>query len=78
MGETKERNGEIMPKITLKAARVNAGLSQKEVAERMEVAQSTIRNWENGHTDPKLPQFMMLCQLYNVSCDNIFFEHKIS
>ena len=67
-----------MPKITLKAARVNAGLSQKEVAERMEVAQSTIRNWENGHTHPKLPQFMMLCQLYNVSCDNIFLNIKLA
>lgn len=67
-----------MSKITLKAARVNAGLSQKEVAEKLEVAQSTLRNWENGSTCPKLPQFMMLCRLYDVSCDNIFFEQKIS
>lgn len=67
-----------MPKITLKAARVNAGLTQKEAAEKIGVAQSTLRNWENGSTDPKLAQFMMMCQLYNVSCDNIFFEEKIS
>ena len=51
---------------------------EKKVAEKLEVAQSTLRNWENGHTDPKLPQFMMLCRLYDVSCDNIFFEQKIS
>ena len=67
-----------MPKITLKAARVNAGLTQEEAAKRMHIAQSTLRNWENGNTDPKLSQFMMLCQLYGVSCDNIFFNNQIS
>ena len=67
-----------MPKITLKAARVNAGLSQEEVAERLHVSRSTLRSWESGNTDPKISQFMMLCQLYGVSCDNIFFENKIS
>lgn len=67
-----------MGKITLKAARVNAGLTQEEAAEKMHVSRSTLRSWENGHTDPKLSQFMMLCQLYGVSCDYIFFENKIS
>lgn len=67
-----------MAKITLKAARVNAGLTQKEAAEKLGVAQSTLRNWENGSTDPKLPQFMALCRIYDVGCDNIFFEEKIS
>lgn len=67
-----------MGKITLKAARVNAGMSQREVAEELHVAQTTVRNWENGKTDPKLGQFMKMCSLYKVSSDSIFFDREIS
>lgn len=63
-----------MSKITLKAARVNAGLTQEDVAEKMGVAVTTVRNWEKGNTDPKLSQFVMLCEIYGVSYDSIFFE----
>lgn len=64
-----------MPKITLKAARVNAGLTQQEVANQLDVALSTVRNWENGTTTPKLAYFVKLCQLYNMPMDGIFFEN---
>lgn len=67
-----------MPKITMKAARVNAGLTQAEAANRIGVAQSTLKNWENGATCPKIPYFMKLCKVYDVPCDSIFFEDKIS
>ena len=62
-----------MAKITLKAARVNVGLTQAEAAEKLGVASSTIRNWEKGCSFPKPPQIMKLCELYGVSYDNIFF-----
>ena len=64
-----------MPKITLKAARVNAGLTQQEVANELNVALSTVRNWETGTTMPKLSYFVKLCQLYNMPMDGIFFEN---
>ena len=67
-----------MDKITLKAARVNAGLTQEAVAKELNVAQTTVRNWESGVTEPKLTQFVELCRIYNVSCDSIFFATKIS
>lgn len=35
-------------KISLAAARVNAGLTQDEVAKRMHVSKTTILNWEKG------------------------------
>ena len=63
-----------MSKISLKAARVNANLSQGEAAEHVGVATSTLRNWENGITYPDAVQFMTLCNLYGVSCDNIFLK----
>ena len=62
-----------MPKITLKAARVNAGLTQNEAATEIGVAVSTLKNWESGKTFPKQPQIEAMCQLYGISYDILFF-----
>ncbi len=63
-----------MPKISLKAARVNAQLSQQEAADRIGVAVSTLRNWEAGKTYPKQPQIEKLCDVYGISFDILFFR----
>lgn len=63
-----------MGKIKLSAARVNAGLTQAEVAKELGVAPSTVRNWENGKTYPKQPAIERMCELYGVSYDNIAFN----
>lgn len=62
-----------MPRITLKAARVNANLSQSEAAEKLNIATSTLRRWEKGKTFPKQNQIVQLCNLYNVDFNHIFF-----
>ena len=51
-------------KITLKAARINAGLSQSEAAEKMGVNVMTVSNWETGKTVPDVEDFKHLCELY--------------
>ena len=53
-------------KISLKAARVNAGLTQSEVAEKMGRIKQTIGKWESGKTEPKAGELAALCELYNV------------
>lgn len=63
-----------MPQITLKAARVNAGLTQSEVAEKLKISTGTLKNWERGKTFPKQPQIEALCELYGVTYDNLFFN----
>ena len=63
-----------MPQITLKAARVNAGLTQSEVAEKLKISTGTLKNWERGKTFPKQPQIEALCELYRVTYDNLFFN----
>lgn len=63
-----------MPQITLKAARVNAGLTQSEVADKLNISVGTLKNWERGKTFPKQPQIEALCELYNVSYDDLFFN----
>lgn len=62
-----------MPKISLKAARVNAGLTQTESAERIGVSVSTIKNWEAGKSFPNQPMIEKICEIYGVSYDYIKF-----
>lgn len=40
----------------LREARIGAGLSQSAMAERLEVTQQTVTNWETGRTKPKEKQ----------------------
>ena len=67
-----------MPKMTLKALRINAGLTQKEVADRLGKSNKTISNWENGISFPEPKDIDALCELYNVSYDHINFLHADS
>lgn len=62
-----------MLKISLKAARTNIGLTQKEVAEKLEVSNGTVCNWENGVSYPNAEQIEKICALYGLSYDSINF-----
>lgn len=58
--------------ISLAAARVNAGMTQQDVAEKMHISKQTIVNWEKGKIAPGIPQLEMMSRLYNIPIDNIF------
>lgn len=60
-------------KITMAAARVNAGLKQKEAAKKIGVTVTTIRNWEKGTTSPKYKQKEAIESAYSIPLDNIKF-----
>ena len=62
-----------MSKITLKAARVNSGLSQKEAAKQLGVAQSTLYKWENGKNKPNVKYLSRIENLFNLPISNIIF-----
>lgn len=62
-----------MAKISLKAARVNAGFSQKEAAILLQISNKTLSNWENGDTFPSAKKIECLCDLYKVSYNDIIF-----
>lgn len=63
-------------KISLKAARVNKGLSQKEAAEAIHVDRGTIIRWENGKSYPDGLKLIELCRLYEIPLDNIFLKQQ--
>ena len=64
------------PKMTLKAARVNAGLSQIEAANKIGVTRETLGNWERGKSYPNALNIKQLEVIYSVKYDNIIFLPK--
>ena len=48
------------------ACRVNAGYTQREVAEKLGVVECTIISWEAGTTAPKMENAQKLSELYGI------------
>lgn len=61
-----------MTRITLEAARVNAHLTQKELAEILGVSNVTVVNWEKGKTEPSISQLKKISELSGIPSDFIF------
>lgn len=59
--------------ISLAAARVNAELTQSQVAEIMKVDRSTIRRWEKSEKIPNYDETKKLSEIYHIPIDCIFF-----
>lgn len=57
---------EYKPFITLRACRVNAGLTQDELASKLGVSAATINSWEQGNTKITVDKLMALSELSNV------------
>ena len=55
----------------LKKARKTAGVSQKELAERLQVYQKDISRWENGERTPSEEVFTRICKELGASADEI-------
>lgn len=58
-------------KISLAAARVNAGMTQNDVAKKMHISKNTVINWEKGKVELKPAQFKMYCEIVNAPEDAI-------
>lgn len=63
---------------SIKAARVNAGYTQKGAAEALGVSEKTVCNWEKGSAVPMADKFVEMCRLYGVSMDDIILPSKSS
>ena len=65
-----------MPKISLEAVRVNAGMTQNEWAKRLGVSNVTVVNWEKGNTEPSLSVLRRMSELSGIPMDFIFVPDK--
>lgn len=60
-------------KLTLKSARVNAGLTQAEAGAAIGVSGVTLSNWERGKSFPDAVQIKKIEKLYGVTYNDIIF-----
>lgn len=61
-------------KISLEAARVLVGLSQREAAEKFGVHPQTVASWENDSSKVKQKYVQMIPQIYLVNPTDIFWN----
>lgn len=61
----------------IKKARKAAGLTQKELAERLNVYQKDISRWESNTLTPSTIAFYNICKELNASADEILELKKI-
>jgi transcriptional regulator with XRE-family HTH domain len=59
--------------ITLKAARVNAGLTQKEAAKMLKISKGTLASYELYRTIPNVDTAKKIANLYGLEVDGIIF-----
>lgn len=59
--------------VTLKAARVNAELTQKEAAEKLGISKQTLANYEMYKTKPDIEMANKMVALYDLPVDAIIF-----
>lgn len=55
----------------LKSIRKMSGLTQKQVATKLEVVESCYANWEQGRTEPNIETLRRLCVLFDVTLDEL-------
>lgn len=65
-------------KITLKAARINAGYKAKDVAHILGICASRVAQVENGIRPIRTEELDRMCKLYGMSKDEIRLEERSS
>lgn len=63
-------------KLTLKKARLLAGLTQKEVADILGVHVQTYMKWERNPEDMSVGTAKQLSKIFNVDFEEIFFDNE--
>ena len=60
----------------LKIHRIESGLSQNDVASKLNLSRQSISKWENGHSVPDIEHLLILSDLYQVSIDDLLRENE--
>lgn len=59
--------------ISMKAARVNANMTQFEASKKLNISKSTLANYEKGASIPGMKMGEKIAELYGVPVDKIKF-----
>lgn len=60
----------------LKTLRKINGLTQQEIANKIDVSRVAYTNWENGKREPELEMIIRLADIFNVSLDFLLGRYK--
>lgn len=63
-------------KISMAAARVNAGLTQTDVSMSLNVNRATVVSWERGYSVPSADKFQRFCELCKIPMDNVLLPKE--
>ena len=65
-------------KISLAAARVNAGLTMEQACKLLKVSKNTLIKWEKGISCPTWDKVQLIGEVYNWPINHIIFLKKES
>lgn len=65
-------------KISLKALRVNAEMTQEAAAEKLNITARTLQNWESYSSFPTAQQLMKICAVYGCEIGDIFLPDALA
>ena len=60
----------------LKACRVQAGYTQREVADKLGVTEASVINWETGKGAPSMENGLALTKLYDIPMEAMDFTKE--
>lgn len=60
-----------MERVSIKALRIDRGMTQEELAKALNVTKKTVGSWEQGKTRPKLDKIEAICETLGVTYDSI-------
>lgn len=60
--------------LKLTELRENRGLSQEELADKLQVSRQTISNWENDKVSIDVAKAAEICRLFGVGMDYLFMD----
>lgn len=62
----------------LKSARLDTGLTQEQVAQKVGITRQALSHYESGRSQPDIDMLISLCEVYNTDINDILYGKKKS
>ena len=56
--------------------RKKAGLSQEDIADKLDISRQAVYKWENDQSKPDIEKLKLLSKLFDVSIDNLLDDKE--
>ncbi|MBQ7921243.1 MAG: helix-turn-helix domain-containing protein [Clostridia bacterium] len=62
---------------TIKRLRLEKGMNQEQLAEKLHVTRQAVSNWETGKTQPDIEMLTKIAEKFNVSVERLIYGKEI-